>query len=251
MAVVQSTYNTEFPIGIVGQIINGETSNRITRTVETAAGVDFGQPLYRGAHPHGAVIGGTFAGTAAAVAGSGNTGNGTMGAITVSAGAKQGVYQLQITGAASNAGSFAVYDPDGLFVDDGDVAAAFSAGGLAFTLADGATDFVVGDSFAITVTYTANIAFLGLAILDHTVPATGTAANADEYPQYANANIMTQGSMVVTAGATVAAGDPVYWNPAALRYTNTATHIRIPNAVFDRAGTDGALTVVTLKNRVI
>ena len=36
----------------------------------------------------------------------------------------------------------------------GTVAVAFSAGGLAFTLADGSTDFVSGDGFNITVTLT-------------------------------------------------------------------------------------------------
>jgi hypothetical protein len=40
-------------------------------------------------------------------------------------------------------------------IGNGDVAVAFSAGGLAFTLADGATDFASGDQFTITVTLTA------------------------------------------------------------------------------------------------
>lgn len=81
----------------------------------------------------------------------GNTGNGTMGAVTLSANAKAGVYNLTIVEPATNAGTFVVEDPDGLFVGRGTVAAAFSAGGLAFTLADGATDFVAGDGFTITI----------------------------------------------------------------------------------------------------
>lgn len=89
--------------------------------------------------------------TSAAKAG-GNTGNGTMGAITVSAGALAGVYKLRITKAATNAGDFEVIDPQGDVVGIGSVAAAYSMGGLAFTLADGATDFAVGDGFDITVT---------------------------------------------------------------------------------------------------
>lgn len=95
------------------------------------------------------------AGTAVGAAVAGNTGNGTMGTVTVSAGAKEGVYLLTITTAASNAGTFVVEDPDGITVGVGTVAVAFSKGGLAFTLADGATDFVVGDQFTITVTTTA------------------------------------------------------------------------------------------------
>jgi hypothetical protein len=44
-----------------------------------------------------------------------------------------------------------VEDPQGREIGHGNVAAAFSAGGLAFTLADGGTDFLAGDSFKITV----------------------------------------------------------------------------------------------------
>lgn len=94
------------------------------------------------------------AGSAVSAAYSGNTGNGTMGTVTVSSGAKAGVYKLTIIEPASDAGTFEVEDPDGLVVGTGTVAVAFSAGGLAFTLADGATDFVAGDGFNITVTLT-------------------------------------------------------------------------------------------------
>lgn len=90
-------------------------------------------------------------GTATAVANAGNTGDGAMGAITVAAPAKVGVYSLTMIAAATNAGTFVVTDPDGQVVGSGTVAVEFDAGGLTFTLADGATDFAVGDSFLITV----------------------------------------------------------------------------------------------------
>lgn len=98
----------------------------------------------------GAVLGKITVGSASAVAGT-NTGNGTMGAITVGAGAQPGVYNLKVTKAAANAGDFQVVDPQGDVAGVGTVGVAFSGGGLSFTLADGATDFVVGDTFAITV----------------------------------------------------------------------------------------------------
>jgi hypothetical protein len=102
-----------------------------------------------------AVLGMTMTGGAGvATANAGNTGNGAMGAITVSGRAKEGTYQLLITEPASNAGNFVVEDPDGEIIGQGDVAAAFSAGGLAFTLADGSTDFAAGDGFSIVVTGT-------------------------------------------------------------------------------------------------
>lgn len=53
MPVVQSTYATAIPNGFPGQVANGETSNRISRTCEDAAGIAFGAPVYRGSGDHG------------------------------------------------------------------------------------------------------------------------------------------------------------------------------------------------------
>lgn len=102
----------------------------------------------------GTVLGKTLvSGSAVATAGT-NTGDGTMGTITVSGTAEIGTYSLRITKAASNAGDFVVVNPSGVVVGNGTVAVAYSGGGLAFTLADGANDFVVGDTFSIAVTGT-------------------------------------------------------------------------------------------------
>lgn len=99
----------------------------------------------------GAVLGPVVtAATAVAAAGT-NTGNGVMGAVTAAGLAQEGVYQLRLTKAVANAGDFEVIDPRGVLVGVGSVGVAYNAGGLSFTLADGATDFVVGDTFAITV----------------------------------------------------------------------------------------------------
>lgn len=87
-------------------------------------------------------------GAAAAVAG--NTGNGTIGAVTAGAGLKEGTYRLVCIEPATNAGKFAVEDPDGVVVGVATVAVAF-VGPLNFTIADGATDFVSGDSFTVAV----------------------------------------------------------------------------------------------------
>lgn len=99
----------------------------------------------------GHVVGRVFSGgSGASAAAAGNVGNGVMGAITVT-NAPPGVYELEIIEAAANAGAFQVAGPDGVIVGTGNVAAAYSVGGLAFTLADGATDFKPGDRFIITV----------------------------------------------------------------------------------------------------
>jgi hypothetical protein len=53
MATVQSTYSTALPDGFAGMVANGETSNRISRTVEDAAGIGFGKAAFRGSGDHG------------------------------------------------------------------------------------------------------------------------------------------------------------------------------------------------------
>lgn len=99
----------------------------------------------------GHVIGKVTKGTSSGAADAGNTGNGVLGAQTVGSGSKAGVYRLTIIEPGADTGEFIVEDPDGINIGRGTVASAFSAGGMAFTLADGSTDFVAGDAFDITV----------------------------------------------------------------------------------------------------
>jgi hypothetical protein len=246
MAVLQSTYATSIPIGYAGMVAVGEKNdNIISRTLESSAGIAYGQPAYQGSGDHGVVIGGTFAATGTATAAAGNTGNGAMGAVTVTAGAKQGRYAVEIVEPAANAGAFVVTDPDGQVSGHGNVASAYSANGVAFTLADGATDFLSGDTIYIDVAYTANTLFRGIVVKDDTLPP--NAANPDLIPQYWTVALMTAGVIWVTAGATVAAGDDVYWNPATSRFTKTTTHIRIPRATFDSSAVNGGLVKVRLR----
>lgn len=80
-----------------------------------------------------------------------NTGNGAIGAIVVGSAAQEGDYRLIIIEPAANGGAFVVEDPLGSVIGHGTVGAPFSAGGLGFTLADGATDFVAGDCLLISV----------------------------------------------------------------------------------------------------
>lgn len=55
MAELQTSYTETIAKAYAGMVANGETSNRITRTCETAAGVAFGQPVWRGSGDHGCV----------------------------------------------------------------------------------------------------------------------------------------------------------------------------------------------------
>lgn len=89
---------------------------------------------------------------AAAVATAGNTGNGavTLNATPFGGTAKEGTYRIIAIEPAANGGVFAVEDPEGRVVGRAVVGAEF-VGPIVFTIADGATDFVAGDSFTIAV----------------------------------------------------------------------------------------------------
>jgi hypothetical protein len=53
---IQSTYATSIPVGFAGMLANGETQNRISRTVEDAAGIAFGKAAFRGSGDHGVTL---------------------------------------------------------------------------------------------------------------------------------------------------------------------------------------------------
>lgn len=105
----------------------------------------------------GTVLGQISVGGATSAAKSGgNTGNGTLTMdVTnpVRTGAQVGVYSVRFQIAATNNGTFVVEDPNGNVIQT--VIMAGGAGAvdddLKFAIADGATDFIVGDGFDITV----------------------------------------------------------------------------------------------------
>lgn len=91
--------------------------------------------------------------TSSAAADGSNTGNGVItldATAPVAAGAKNGVYRVVNDLVATNSGEFVVYDPDGIEIGRVAVAATFS-NQIKFVIADGATDFAIGDAFSITV----------------------------------------------------------------------------------------------------
>lgn len=251
MATYQTTYGNAPAKGLPGQIANEEKCNKISRTVESSAGIEFGQPAFRGSGDHGVVLGGTFAATGAGSASAGNVGTGVITASpAITAGAKQGRYTITLIGTSATA-PYLVYDPDGLLVGDGLVATANTTipGITTFTVSNAGT-MTAGDTYYIDVTYTANVVFAGLAVLTNAVPPVAAGATlVDGYPQYFTGAFLTMGQMYVTAGASVVDGGDVYWNPATKRYTSTVTHIRIPDATFDTSGGDGDVVEVSLKLR--
>lgn len=170
-----------------------------------------------GALVRGSVLGKVLLAISAAVAGQGNTGNGTVTGIALRAGAQIGSYVLTCIGGTmtaaksdpvgtgngvltldsttpilagaqvgvykivclepgSNVGTFAVYDPAGVFLGTHVVAAAAFATQIKFAIADGDTDFAAGDYF--TVTISAGVPSNGLGTFSAVGPDGVALANA-------------------------------------------------------------------------
>lgn len=137
----------------------------------------------------GSVLGlATLAAATAAAKAGGNTGNGAVSAVTVKADAKLGVYQVRFTDATH----FNLHDPEGFLLEENFAAGAAVANDLGFTVTAGATPFVAGDGFDITVAAGNGKAKLATAaavdgtqrpslVLPYDVDATGGDVEAEVY----------------------------------------------------------------------
>lgn len=158
VATQVGTYDVTFTAATAFTVTapDGDTSTGTTGVAFSALGIGFtitagGTAFVAGDGFTITTVDGTAKPTATAAAKT-NTGNGTCSAVTCTGYAPQvGLYKLVITAGVTNAGGFEVEGPDGRLVGSGQVGTAFVGGGLSFTLADGATDFVAGDRFDIKV----------------------------------------------------------------------------------------------------
>ncbi|HYE80869.1 MAG TPA: head decoration protein [Clostridia bacterium] len=100
----------------------------------------------------GSVIGLISAAAGDVTADAENTGDGTVTGFSIGKDAKIGNYLIQCTAVAANAGTFAVYAPDGTRLKDAAVGEAYVSTQINFTINDGETqDFIVGDKFTLPV----------------------------------------------------------------------------------------------------
>jgi hypothetical protein len=83
------------------------------------------------------------------------TGNGTIGTVFAGPDVLVGNYVLTCTVAATNAGTFSVTNPAGKVLPTATVAVAYTSREINFTIADGSTDYIVGDVFTCVVSTTA------------------------------------------------------------------------------------------------
>lgn len=119
---------------------------RVSKAVTILSGV--------GALVLGTLLGKILLGALSVAAKSGgNTGNGTFtpdATTPILARAKAGVYLVRCIAAAANGGTFRVTDPEGYVLGDVAVGDTF-ANQIKFVIADGSTDFIVGDGFDVTI----------------------------------------------------------------------------------------------------
>jgi hypothetical protein len=85
-------------------------------------------------------------------AGSGNVGNGALTVDAIREDAVEGVYVARCTGTAVDGGIFEVLKPTDGIIGEANVGTPFLSEHLNLTIAYGATDFAVGDTFAIEIT---------------------------------------------------------------------------------------------------
>lgn len=84
--------------------------------------------------------------------------------------------------------------------------------------------------------------FLGITVRDPSVDASA----GEKYVQYANAGILTRGSIWVTAGEAVVFGDAVYRTAAGVLNKTAAGNTLVAGARWESAAASGALAKVRL-----
>jgi hypothetical protein len=102
--------------------------------------------LTAGTLPRGSVLGEVTTSTIVAAAIAGNTGNGTVGAMTEGVTPKYGAFTLKATSPTV----FSVTDPEGVALPNATVGTAYTNAELNFTITAGGTAFVAGDGFTLT-----------------------------------------------------------------------------------------------------
>lgn len=163
--------------------------------------------------------------TASAVTGTGN-GVLTLAGTPYVANCQPGVYKVVFIEPIANLGTFQVFDPNGKFVNQGFVGTAFSTQ-IAFTIADGSTDFLAGDNFSITV---APATTYGQVVAYDPAATNGAqfAAGVLFAPVTTSGSATKRG--VITARAATVNGNCLTW-PSGISAANKAVAIAALNAL--------------------
>jgi len=159
------------------------------------------------------------AGSAVSAVVAGGTGNGVLTLDVISpvlANATPGAWTVRCITAAANGGTFRVEDPSGTVRGDVAVGATF-ADGIKFAIADGSADFVVGDSFTVTVTAGTKYVPLNFAATDGSQNAAAIVINmADATSADVETAILTGKAQIVGSQLTWPVGATTNQKNAAL-----------------------------------
>lgn len=155
-----------------------------------------------------------------AAADGGNTGNGTVTAVSVVAGSViplVGVYILTVTTTVVNGGIWKLEDPNGNLIADNlvmEVGAGldttFVAGGIEFTITDAGTDFAAADFFTLTVVVDGDVVIFavdgvgGAQVPSHVMTYETVATGTEDQAQRAMVSgQVRREKLVIDAGGTV------------------------------------------------
>ena len=157
----------------LGDVLKCEAPNLYSREAVTVLAGDGEDRMLK----VGAVIARRTRSTVTVTAGDGNTGDGeaTLADPPLGALAEAGAYQLSCITAGAT-GTFQVLSPKGYRLPDLTVGTAYAGDHLNLTVADGAADFAVGDTFTIEVSGDGKAVGLDPAAVDGTAEAIGIAA---------------------------------------------------------------------------
>ena len=158
----------------LGDVLKCEAPNLYSREAVTVLAGDGAERVLKA----GAVIAGRSRSQVTVTAGEGNTGDGeaTLADPPLGQLAEAGVYRLACVTIGADGGIFQALSPKGYVLPDLTVSEAHEGDHLNLTVADGATDFVVGDAFAIEVSGDGKVVGLDPAAVDGTADAIGIVA---------------------------------------------------------------------------
>jgi hypothetical protein len=177
----------------LGDVLKYEAPNLFSReeVTLTAGNLVLGAVVGRKAPAVTATVGGT------------NTGNGVLGTVTLGVASLPGNYVLTCKTKVANAGVFTVVDPRGLPLPDLTVAVAYAGDHINCTLADGSTDFEVGDKFTIAVSVASEIGEFNPAASDGLQFAAGVLAEAADASTAAKQTVIIAREAIVSRPALV------------------------------------------------
>ena len=157
----------------LGDVLKCEAPNLYSREAVTVLAGEGAERVLK----VGAVIAARTRSMVTVTAGDGNTGDGeaTLSDPALGQLAEAGIYRLACITAGAD-GIFLVLSPKGYVLPDLTVGEAYESDHLNLTVADGATDFVAGDTFAIEVSGDGKVVGLDPAAVDGTAEAIGIVA---------------------------------------------------------------------------